>query len=289
MRLAAPRSLAATLVLVAAASVGCTHNAYAQAPMDSTLFVSRVVEPIPDRWNDDDGLIVGQLAGTWDFGVATMGGKGLTTGVAVKGARPSGNGLFRGVILFTRGEGELTLSGAYASIGGMDQRLPIGRKVEAKPGQITVLGLMYFRKQPSARQGYEILAFDNRDETIDYLRRTYPQLLVGHENAPVVLAPGDYLPVEKLVELRTAVAWNEAMHAKRDGRFWVAGSAGTIAEVVVAGDSARVLRFLPPVTYHEPMMNSWDAQGTLTFSSATRRWRIVNGKVLEVSPERDGR
>jgi len=240
-------------------------------------------QKLPERW-DDQGLVVGQIAGSWDFGVATMGGDGLTTGVAVKGGggRPAGNGLFRGFVLFTRREGEVTLSGAYASIGGMDQRLPIGRKFDAKKGQITVLGLMYFRKQADTREGYQILAFDNRDETIDYLRRTYPQLLAGHEGAQVVLAPGDYLPMEKLVELRTAVARNEARHAKREGQFWVAGSAGTIAEVKVAGDSVRVLRFLPPVTYHEPMLNSWDEQGTLTFASPSQKWRVVNGAVEDV-------
>lgn len=287
MRLAASRSLAAALPLLAAASAGFSSHALAQGPADSAMLAPKAIERIPERWEDEAGLVVGQIAGTWEFGVATMGGKGLTTGVAVKGARPSGNGLFRGVVLFTRGQGEVTLSGAYASIGGLDQRLPIGRKFEAKPGQITVLGLMYFRKQPGTREGYQILAFDNRDETIDYLRRTYPQLLAGHESAQVVLAPGDYLPMEKLVELRTAVAKNEARHAKREGQFWVAGSAGTIAEVKAAGDSVQVLRFLPPVTYHEPMLNSWDAQGTLTFASATHRWRIVNDKVVELSLQRD--
>jgi hypothetical protein len=144
---------------------------------------------------------------------------------------------------------------------------------------------MYFHKQAGTREGYRVLAFDNRDETMDYLRRTYPQLLAGHEGAEVVLAPGEYLPIEKLVELRTAVATNEARHAKREGQFWVAGSAGTIAEVKVAGDGVRVLRFLPPVTYHEPMLNSWDAQGVLTFASASQKWRVVNGAVESVPVE----
>ena len=290
MRLVASRSLAAALAFLAAASVCRASTALAQGPMvDSTQPAPKADDGVPDRWNDEDGLVVGQLAGNWDFGVSTLGGRGLSAGVAVKGARLSGNGLFRGVVLFTRGEGEVTLSGAYMSIDGFDQRLPIGRKFQAKPGQITVLGLMYFRKQPAAREGYEIVAFDNHDETVDYLRRTYPQLLAGHESAPVVLAPGDYLPMEKLTELRTAIAENEARHAKRAGRFWVAGSAGTIAEVMVAGDSVRVLRFLPPVTYHEPMLSSWDAQGTLTFSSTTHRWRVVNDKVVALPPGRDGK
>ena len=260
------RPLAAALLLAAAAS-----PSFAQAP----------AERIPERWNDAEGLVVGQLAGTWPLGVATMGGDGLDVGVAVKGGggRPAGNGMFRGVVLFTRKPGDVTLSGAYASVGGMDRQLPIRRKLEAKQGQITALGLMYFQPQPGSREGYQVVAFDNRDETIDYLRRTYPQLLAGHDGAPVVLAAGDYLPKEKLVELRTSIAKSEARRAKRAGQFWVAGSAGTIAEVKVAGDSVQVLRFLPPVTYHEPMLNSWDAQGTLTFSSTTHRWRVVDGTV----------
>ena len=240
-------------------------------------------QKLPERW-DDEGLVVGQLAGTWDFGVATMGGDGIDVGVAVKGGggRPVGRGLYRGFVLLTRREGGVTFSGPYASVGGMDRYLPVRRKFDAKKGQITVLGLMYFQKDAGAREGYRVVAFDNRDETMDYLRRRYPQLLVGHESAPVVLAPGEYLPMEKLVELRTAVATSEARYAKRQGQFWVAGSAGTIAEVKVAGDSVRVLRFLPPVTYHEPMINSWDAQGTLTFASPKQEWRVVNGAVEAV-------
>lgn len=255
--------------------------------MDSTRLAPRMVERIPGHWDGEEALVVGQIAGTWEFGVATMGGKGITTGVAVKGARLSGNGLFRGVVLFTRGEGQATLSGAYASVGGQERRLPIRRNFQTKPGQITVLGLMYFLKQAGTPEGYRILAFDNRDEATDYLRRTYPQLMAGHDHAQVVLAPGDYLPMEKLVELRGSIATSEARRAKRDGRFWVAGSAGTIAEVNVAGDSVQVLRFLPPVTYHEPMLNAWDAQGTLTFSSMTHSWRVVNDKVMELPAARD--
>ena len=273
MRHATSRSLAAALLLAAATP------ALAQGP-------AAVVERIPERWKDDEGLVVGQLAGTWSFGVATMGGDGLESGVAVKGGggRPAGNGLFRGVVLYTRRGGESTLSGAYATVGGMDRILPIRRKLEAKPGHVTVLGLMSFQKDPGTREGYRIVAFDNRDETMDYLRRTYPQLLAGHDSTRVVLAPGDYQPKEKLVELRIAVAKHEARLAKRQGQFWVAGSAGTIAEVKVTGDSAQVLRFLPPVTYHEPMLNSWDAQGTLTFSSMTHRWRVVGGNVEQLPP-----
>ena len=277
------------LALLAAVANALPRPALAQGPSADTARAPKVVERIPERWKADEGLIVGQVAGTWGFGVATFGGKGLTTGVAVKGARPSGNGLFRGVILFTGREGEVTLSGAYASMGGMEQRLPINRKVEAKREQITVLGLMHFMKQAGTREGYRVVAFDNRDETIDYLRRTYPQLMAGHESAQVILAPGEYQPMEKLVELRTAYATNEARQAKRQGRFWVAAPAGTIAEVNVTGDSVRVLRFLPPVTYHEPMMNSWDAQGVLTFSSMTHRWRVVNDRVEEVGPGPEAR
>lgn len=288
VRVSSCRMLAAALPLLAAAAFGHPVPALAQGPAtDTNTLAPKVVERIPERWKDDEVLVVGQLAGTWGFGVATMGGKGLAAGVAVKGARPSGNGLFRGVVLFTRGAGQVTLSGAYASIGGVDRRLPIGRTFEANRGEITVLGLMYFREQTGTREGYRILAFDNRDETIDYLRRTYPQLLAGHDSARVVLAPGDYLPMEKLVELRTAVATNEARHAKRQGQFWVAGGAGTIAEVEVAGDSVRVLRFLPPVTYHEPVLNSWDAQGVLTFSSMTHRWRVVHDRVEALPAERE--
>lgn len=280
MRRPALASFAILLALVSVAGA-------AQGPADPTAGASAVGERSPVRWNRTDALLVGQVAGTWAFGVATMGGKGLTSGVAVRGARPAGNGLFHGVVLFTHREGRVTLSGAYASVGGQDQRLPIGRTFEAKGGQIIVLGLMHFVKDAGTLESHRVVAFDNREETMDYLRRTYPDLLAGNETPQVVLAPGEYQPMEKLVELRIAIASAEARQAKRGGRFWVAGGAGTIAEVKVAGDSVQVLRFLPPVTYHEPVMNRWDAQGTLTFSSMTRRWTVSDGRVVELAASPD--
>jgi hypothetical protein len=36
------------------------------------------------------------------------------------------------------------------------------------------------------------------------------------------------------------------------------------------------------VTYHEPMLNSWDEQGTLTFAAPSQKWRVVNGAVEDV-------
>lgn len=241
-------------------------------------------EKVPARWAPDQGLVVGQLAGTWAMGLSTMGGKGVETGLAITGGRGGEAALVRGVTLFTRGEGNVSLNGAWVEVGGAEARFPIRRKLEAKAGQVTVLGLMFFQKDPSTREGYRIVAFDNRDETMDFLRRTWPALVAGHDSAAVVLAPGDYQPMTKLVELRTAYAQREARASKRQGQFWVAAPAGTIAEVAVAGDSVRVLRFLPPVTYHEPVTNAWDAAGTLTFASMTHRWRVVDGKVEGVGP-----
>ena len=132
MRLAAPRSLAA--LILATAAVPAATRAQGVAEKSAATVAPRAIERIPVSWKGDEGLVVGQLAGTWDFGVATMGGDGITTGMAVKGGggRPAGNGLFRGLVLFTRREGGVTLSGAYASVGGMDRRLPIGRKFDAK-------------------------------------------------------------------------------------------------------------------------------------------------------------
>ena len=278
MRLAAPRTLAATLLLAAAAP------ARAQSPAaDSTKDAPRTIEQIPDRWKDDDGLVIGQIGGTSDLGVSTWGGVGLT-GVAVNGGwRPlKGKGLFRGFVLFTRGEGQAELARVYAVRGATTMQLPMKREFSTRKGQITVLGLLYFRKTPGVENGYQLFAFDNRDETVDYLRRTYPQLLAGHDGAEVVLAPGKYLGMEKLVAFRTALATYEARHAKRQGQFWLATRAGTIAEVKVVGDSVQLLRFLPPVTYQEPLLNTWDAQGALTFSSGTHRWRVANGAVEEL-------
>lgn len=283
MRFAAHRTLAVTLLLAAAAP------ARAQGPAaDSTKDAPRTIENIPDRWKDDDGLVVGQIGGTSDLGVSTWGGAGLT-GVAVNGGwRPlKGNGLFRGVVLFTRGEGVSKLARVYARRGTSTSQLPIEREFSVKKGQITVLGLLYFRKIPGEERGYQLFAFDNRDEAIDYLRRTYPQLLAGHDGAEVVLAPGKYLGMDRLVAFRTALAKDAARRAKRPGQFWLATRAGTIAEVKVAGDSVQVLRFLPPATYQEPLVNTWDAQGALTFSSMTHRWRVANGVVEELSPPVD--
>ena len=279
----APHTLA--LLILAAAAV----PASAQGPATDTTTLRasspKVAERIPERWGADEALVVGQLAGTWDFGFATMGGENLRTSLGVKGGGGRvRDGLYRGVVLFTRDAGNVTFSSARVEIGSMFRHLAIDRKFATKPGQITVLGLMHFQKDASRREGYRLVAFDNTAETIDYLRRTYPQLLAAREAPAVELAPGDYLPMEKLVELRTAYAQREARQAKRQGQFWVAAPAGTIAEVKVAGESVQVLRFLAPVTYHEPMMNRWDADGTLTFSSTTHRWRVVDGTVEQLPP-----
>ena len=55
-------------------------------------FAQGPAERIPAQWKADEGLVVGQLAGTWPLGVATMGGDGVDVGVAVNGGggRPAG-------------------------------------------------------------------------------------------------------------------------------------------------------------------------------------------------------
>jgi hypothetical protein len=235
-------------------------------------------QKIPEKW-DRDGLVVGQIAGTHQFGL-TIGSEKWTK-VRVGRRNPDG-GVFHGLILFKRGEGEHELASIYSDVGGSGTVVPIGRKFETTRGQITVLGLMACIPNPENKKQYRIITFDNTDETLDFIRRTYPEVLEGHEGATVVRAPGDYLPKERLVILRTGIARVTARKTGRQGQFWVAGIAGTIAEVNVKGDSVKVLRFIPPVTYREPVFNTYDEQGTLTFSAYGQKWRVVNGVVEEL-------
>ncbi len=238
-----------------------------------TLIDSRdaAAQNIPENW-DDQGLVVGQIVGTDEYGLATS--FAMETKLTVGRQQPDG-GVFRGLILFKRGAGEHELRSVYQ--GAVS--LPIGRKFETKKGQITLLGMMFCVPDPQNKKEYRIVVFDNTDETLDFLRRVYPGVLAGHADAPVVLPQGNYLPKERLSALRRLEARDQARKTKRQGQFWVAGIAGTLAEVNVTGDSVQVLRFLPPVTYEEFLVNSYDDQGVLTFSSSKERWRVVNGGV----------
>jgi hypothetical protein len=259
-------------------------NAAAIAALLLTLVDTRDAsgQKFPDRW-DGDGLVVGQLVGTAEFGLATSSEKWAKLTV---GRRDAHGGMFNGLIVFKRGEGEHELKSIYSEVAKVS--LPIRRIFETKKGQITVLGLMVCVPSPENPKQYRIVAIDNTEETMDFMRRVHPTLLEGHEDAEVLQAPGEYLPKERLVKLRTNIARNQARRAKRQGRFWVAGIAGTLAEVSVTGDSVRVLRFLPPVTYQEPVMNAYDEEGVLTFSVYARQWRVVNGAVEEVGVTQAG-
>jgi hypothetical protein len=234
---------------------------------------------------DDEGLVVGQIAGLSLFGLSTW-SNGTMAGVTVGNRRLGAGSLYSGCALFTRREGEHDLKSVYGVRSNGVLELPVGRKLAVSKGRITVFGLLYFFPNPQDRKAFRVVAFDNRDETIDFLRRTYPGVLAGHDSAAVVLAPGDYLPMERLVQLRTGIARSEALRTKRQGQFWVAGRAGTLAEVKVAGDSVEVLRHIPPVTYQEPLMTTYDEQGVLTFATPTQRWRVVNGAVEVVTEKK---
>jgi len=259
----AARALATVACLLLGAA---TATAHAQA--------------LPERW-DDEGLVVGQIAGLSHFGVSTW-SNGTMAGVTVGRRRLGAGSLYNGCVLFKRREGEHKLTNAYGVRTSSVLELPVGRELVVRKGEITVFGLLYFLPNPENPKAFAVVAFDNREETIDFLRRTYPTVLTGHDSAAVVLAPGNYLPMERLVQLRTGIARHEARRTQRQGQFWVAGRAGTLAEVKVVGDSVDVLRFLPPATYQEPLVNGYDEQGVLTFAAQAQKWRVVNGVVVGV-------
>ena len=229
-------------------------------------------DKLPVDWNDE-GLVVGQIVGGWAIGLSTAGDY---TKPKVGRKEPDG-GIYRGLILFKRGEGEHELKDLH----NLGFTFPIGRKFAVKKGEITMLGMMTVLpdRQDPTRKKYSLAVVDNTEEIMDFLRRTYPAVLAGHENAKVVLAPANWVPSTRVAAIRNRIAVNEARRTKRQGQFWVAGIAGTIAEVSVTGDSVRVLRFLPPVTYEEPITYSYDEKGVLTFAALGSKWRVVNNVV----------
>ena len=246
-----------------------------------TAFSRAEGQKLPEEWSDD-GLVVGQIVGSSEIGFSTAGNRKMKVTIGRRGREADG-GVFRGVILFKRDEGEHELRSLLDEIGTSWTALPIGRKFETKKGQITVLGLMLCVPSREKKGEFRLVAFDNTDETLDYLRRVHPTLLGGHESAPVVLAPGvAYQPKEKLVAIRTSVARSAARRSKRQGQFWVAGRVGTIAEVNVSGDSVEVLRFLPPVTYQEPLQTGYEADGALIMNTYSNKWRVAKGVVEEI-------
>jgi hypothetical protein len=260
-------------------------NLTAVAALLLSLFTAgdAIAQKFPERW-DKDGLVVGQIVGTADFLLTPDWERWAKLTV---GRRDADGGIFRGLIVFKRGEGEHELKSIQAR--GMNLTFPIDRIFETKKGQITALGLMVLAKTPGHASQFRVFMFENTDETLDFIRREYPELLEGHEDAEVVQAPGRYLPKERLESFRKGLAKSVAKKQNRQGRFWVAGRAGTIAEVNVAGDSVNVLRFLPPVTYQEPITTSYDEQGVLTFGVPTRQWRVVNGSVEEIEVTQAGK
>ena len=246
------------------------------AALITALFATRnaFAQEFPEKW--DEGLVIGQVVNTTAYGLITD-LEGLTK--ITVGRRDADGGLSHGLIAFKAKEGMHELKNVYNA----RVVIPVGRKFEARKGHITVLGMMMLIPNPEKREQFRVVAFDNADETLDFLRRTHPGLLAGHENATILPGPGPYQSKERLVAIRANVARFEARKSRRTGRFWVPGIAGTIAEVDVAGDSIRVLRFLPPVTYQEPLKRTWHDHGMLMFGTYDRYWRVVDGKV-EVAP-----
>src|SRR5689334_13960942 len=154
-------------------------------------------QKVPD-W-DEEGLVVGQVAGVSAFGLSTA--AEVPVALTVGRRAPTGGSVHRGYVAFRHEEGDVKLTDLFGTNGRAVVHLPIGRQFAVQKGTITVVGLMYFLQKPEDRKAFRVVAFDNRDETIDYLRRVHPALIAGHDSAAVVLAPGDYLAMEKLVKL----------------------------------------------------------------------------------------
>ncbi|MGH7638717.1 MAG: hypothetical protein ACREOK_13800, partial [Gemmatimonadaceae bacterium] len=237
-------------------------------------------QKFPEKW--DQGLVIGQIINTTPYGLITD--IEDFTRISV-GRRDADGGVSYGLVAFKAKEGMHELKSIYNA----RVVIPINRKFEARKGHITILGLMALMPNPENREQFRVVQFDNADETLEFVKRTHPQLLAGHEDATILPGPGPYLSRERLVAVRTNVARIEARKSKKQGRFWVAGMAGTIAEVDVAGDSIRVLRFLPPMTYQEPLISKWDDAGTLSFGTYDRFWRVVDGKVEAAPAPKVGR
>jgi hypothetical protein len=235
-----------------------------------------LAQEFPEKW--DEGLVIGQVVNTLAYGLVTD-VEGLTK--ITVGRRDADGGISYGLMAFKAKAGMHELKNVYNA----RVVIPVGRQFEVRKGHITVLGMMVLMPNPENKKQFRVVAFDNVDETLDFLRRTHPALLAGHDSATILPGPGPYSSKERLAALRANVARFEARKSKKQGRFWVAGMAGTIAEVDVARDSIRVLRFLPPVTYQEPLTSTWDEQGILKFGTYDRFWRVVDGK-LEVAPAR---
>ena len=246
------------------------------AALAMSLLPSRDVfaQKFPDKWNE--GLVIGQIINTTPYGLITDIEDFTKIGV---GRRDADGGVSYGLVAFRAKEGMHELKNIYNA----RVEIPVNRKFEARKGHITVLGLMALMPNPENREQFRVVQFENTEETLDFVRRTHPGLLAGHEDATILPGPGPYLSKDRLVAVRRNVARIEARKSKKQGQFWVAGMAGTIAEVDVAGDSIRVLRFLPPVTYQEPLISKWEGDGTLHFGTYDRFWKVVDGKV-EVAP-----
>src|SRR4051812_19255935 len=119
-----------TVAAVACLTLGATSTAAAQKAPD---------------W-DEEGLVVGQVAGMSAFGLATSGE--VPVALTVGRRAPTGGSVHRGYVLFKHKEGDVKLTDLFGTNGRAVVHLPVGREFAVRKGEITVLGLMYFLQSP---------------------------------------------------------------------------------------------------------------------------------------------
>jgi hypothetical protein len=236
---------------------------------------------IPLEWQDQ-GLVIGELANGASIGFMNLD----HMDIAIDSHTPSG-GIFNSVVMFKRQPGEHMFSDIFVTgYAGPNMRrmtsIPIKRKFTTKANEITYLGMMFFMQEPTDKKKFRILIFDNRDEILPYMVKNYPDLMKGRESAPINRGEGPYLSKENLMEFRHELAKHQALKNKRQGKFFVAAPAGTLAEVEVKGTDVKVLRLLPPVTFMDIHFNQYDEQGNLSFKGVgPKLFKVINGEVQE--------
>lgn len=166
--------------------------------------------------------------------------------------------------------------------------LPLNREFEIKAGKVTNLGLILFVFDPKDKKKFFTMVLDNTPAAQRYLRASHPALAANLDAGDFVLAPGKYLPADKLPMVRKVVAssrgmWSRAMEPGISPTV-VAGPAGLVGEYVMKDGKAVDLKILETDTLAHAVNVSRLGDRHFIAMSDGRLFLLAKGRLETVNP-----
>jgi hypothetical protein len=243
------------LLLCAAALCGCASKSSIPTLPDKLtaegILVARMYMPGSASWDNAQVNIDGKLraSGMRDgfIAIALAPGEHDFVQLRVEGRIFSHNDALESPVRKVRGGGGYRAPSYYYVPGGTTTTyfttLSVGRKFTIEAGKITNLGLIIYLSDPKlgpASKQYRAVALDNSAEIGYYLETNYPALMATLGDRTPKLAPGNYVDVKKLPELRRYIAALESRSKKiieGQGASVLYGDAGTLVAAKPKGSS----------------------------------------------------